>query len=447
MRRRYFLLVFAILIATIVVVGSLQFFFFENERMRLIDQRLETIASSLLASGLSMDLIHNLESTDDLISDLIGEERVDQIINIYSDRGEVLARNFTATELPLQFSTERFQTYEVEERNIRVLNLRSGSLVIQVGVVLAPSLLNRWRLINRRSALFSAGILALLAISAYFGSYMIFAPIRKLTKELKSMSAQLERKMGQPLSEFVIGPELKRLTEAGQATRDEFNLLLDEIRNFLRRLGEYTRNFHGQTAILTHELKTPLTVLRNYLSDLKNAKDLSEANHLGEEAVREIDELSRLINGYLQWSVLSSNPGRVAEIHAVRLNEAAKKTVSDLNRSHADRIQLTVEGDGKVFALPDHVQQLLSNLLSNALNYSSGPVYCRVESARLTVSDQGAGIPEVVLKHLGSPFNRGGRGGSGLGLAWVKSLCEKYDWALDINSSSHGTTIRVSFPV
>jgi hypothetical protein len=95
-RRKFFVIVFAFLVSSIVVVSTLQVLFFESERLRLLDQRLETIASSLIASGLSLTMIQNLESTDDLINDLLGEERIDHIINVYSLTGQVLAQNFTA---------------------------------------------------------------------------------------------------------------------------------------------------------------------------------------------------------------------------------------------------------------------------------------------------------------------------------------------------------------
>ncbi len=449
LRRSFFLFVFGFLIATIMIVSSLQLFFFENERLRLLDQRLETIASTLFASGLSIQVIDNLDSTDDLIHDLLGEERVDQIINVYSLKGEQLARNFTSTELPLEFSrNERWQTLEVKGRSIRVLNIENGNLVVQVGMVLGPSLLNKWSVVNHRFAFFFFSVILLLVGVAYFSSGILFSPLRKLTRELGSMSEQLDRKLGQPISRFVIGPELTRLTQGGKKTKDEFELLCDEIRIFLTKLENYTKTYHAQTAILTHELKTPLTVLKNYLDSLKTAPDLQKARDLGVNAVAEIDHLSQLINDYLQWSVLAANPGQPDEIHAVRLVEVCKKTIADLNRLNGERIELSGHSDTMVFALPDHVRQLLTNLLSNSLKYSDAKVSCRLEKEAVVVSDQGQGLPATVCEHMGSPFNRGPartHTSSGLGLAWVHSLCEKYGWKLQIESTSSGTKIRIGF--
>jgi signal transduction histidine kinase len=89
-------------------------------------------------------------------------------------------------------------------------------------------------------------------------------------------------------------------------------------------------------------------------------------------------------------------------------------------------------------------------LLINALKYSQDSVVCRVEKDKLLVLDKGAGISDSVRESLGSRFNRGqeieaGAFSSGLGLAWVNSLCEKYAWSLKIDSSSGGTGVSVQF--
>ncbi|MBX3021397.1 MAG: HAMP domain-containing histidine kinase [Bdellovibrionales bacterium] len=438
------------MIVTIVVVSTLQVLFFENERLRLVDQRLETIASSLLASGLSLNMIQNLESTDDLISDLLGEERVDHIINVYAIDGKVLAQNFTALEFPLKFDKDEIhQTYEVHNQAVRVLNIKRSRLVVQVGALLGPGWLNRFMLINSRFVLFTLFVFALLVAAAYVSSMVLFRPLRAVTLELQSMSQQLERKLGQSLTGFVVGPEIARLAQR-KDTRDEFELLCAEIEAFLKKLEGYTRSFHAQTAILTHELKTPLTVLRNYLEDLKRAQDMPKVKELGSGAQTEIDRLTRLINDYLQWSVLSSNPAQPIEIYAVKLSEVVQQAAGDHKAAAAGRLRVVLEGEVQVFALPDHVRQLVGNLLSNALNYSDKEVVCRVSRFGLSVEDQGTGIPEEVLKHLGSPFNRGdarrsGHRSSGLGLAWVQALCEKYGWQLAIESSPGATIIKVQF--
>lgn len=418
-----------------------------------MDQRLETIASSLIASGLSLSLIENLESTDDLIHDLLGDERVDLLINIYSLNGTLLAQNYTAADLPLVFNPSiRWQTYEVKKRQVRVLNLQNNKLLIQVGMIIDPWL-NRTNLVwNLRFVGFLFVVSLLLLAAAYMSSSALFSPLRRLTHELEVMSRRLDRRLGASLSEFEIGPELSRLARGASQSKDEFELLCVQIEGFLHGLEDYARSFNAQTAILTHELKTPLTILKNQLEELRRAKDLDEAHATGAKALLEIDQLTVLIRDYLQWSVLTSNPGQPNELYAIKLSETATKIVLHLNTLHHQRIELQIKNDITVFAMPSHLQQLVNNLLTNALSYSpeDTKVICEIYDSVLRVKDQGPGIPPSVLEYLGQPFNRGTQKNlnaksTGLGLAWVHSLTDKYKWKLDIKTGDQGTTIEVVF--
>jgi signal transduction histidine kinase len=438
------------LAATILIVSVLQQYYFSSERLRATDQRLETISSSLIASGLSLSLIENLESTDDLVNDLLGEEKVDVLINIYTLDGELQAQNYTASVVPLNFeANERFQTYEVSGRLVRVLNLTRGQLVIQVGLFLNP-VESQWnKFFNRRFFVLVALVTMLLLMTSYLGSRILFSPLSQLTVELESMSRQLDRKLGQPLSGFVIGPVLNRLAKPEKLSPDEFEKLCAQLVEFLKKLEDYTRTFNAQTAILTHELKTPLTVLKNYVEEIGRAPTTSSAQDFARKASGEIGRLTAMINDYLQWSVLNSNPAVPAELYAVKLGETVSEIVRNLNAIHGSRIELKQSGDLTVVALPSHMRQLVMNLLSNALTYSPDKVVCEVTREGLSISDRGPGIPKPVLDHLGEPFNRGASSaaaGSGLGLAWIKSLCAKYDWEMKIDSSSQGTKVAIEFP-
>ena len=431
-----------------IIVSSLQMVFLESERNHLVEERLETLASTLIASGLSLSLIQNLESSDDLIHDILGEEKVDQIIRIYDMDGEVLAENFTSTELPLSFNPhERWETQQVKGRSVRVLNIRSEDLLLQVGMIVSPWLTSRF-LFNSRSAIFALVVLVMLILSAYLSSRVLFNPIKQLTKDLEGLTQQLEGKLGQPLTEFVMGPEFSTLTKAREPSKDEFEQLCAQLKSFVESLGSYTRSFHAQSALLTHELKTPLTVLKNSLTEMSISKKPENI----QAALSEVDHLTRMINRFLQWSVLTSNPAKPQEIYAVKVEEIVAKTVQDLNSVYNQRIDLEVKHALRVLALPDHVQQLLNNLLENALRYSPTDKKVKVFVGEdfIEISDQGSGLPEDVQKNLGSPFNRGQSArkkdqGTGLGLAWIHALCEKYAWKLEISSSESGTRIKINF--
>jgi signal transduction histidine kinase len=92
---------------------------------------------------------------------------------------------------------------------------------------------------------------------------------------------------------------------------------------------------------------------------------------------------------------------------------------------------------------------VVTNLLSNACKFSAPPLPVEVElSGRgFRIVDQGKGIPRDVLERLGQPFNTGNEesSGTGLGLAWVQTICRRFHWKLNIQSSLQGTEISVDF--
>jgi signal transduction histidine kinase len=106
-----------------------------------------------------------------------------------------------------------------------------------------------------------------------------------------------------------------------------------------------------------------------------------------------------------------------------------------------------------VISNPQHLQQLISNLLTNALNYSPEDSLVTIESFdnKLTISDQGKGIPQEILERIGQPFNFGPQykqlkyKRTGLGLAWINTITKLYNWNLDIQSGPTGTVIVIKF--
>lgn len=101
-------------------------------------------------------------------------------------------------------------------------------------------------------------------------------------------------------------------------------------------------------------------------------------------------------------------------------------------------------------SLSFHLQVRLLEYLIHRGKYSSGHIEITFEGSTLSVKDSGPGIEDSVLNKIGSPFNRGPRlngdqSQSGLGLAWISAICQRYNWKLDIKSSKSGSSILVIF--
>jgi len=183
----------------------------------------------------------------------------------------------------------------------------------------------------------------------------------------------------------------------------------------------------------SHQLRTPLTALRLSLDNIADGVDDPDIREDVEHATAEVVRMSRLVNGLLalaraESTVTSPEPVRISDVVADRF---------DTWRAAAEESGVTLDqdiADQKLCALvsPGHLEQVLDNVLSNALEVSPdhGTVLVRTHrdaaKAVIEVIDQGPGLPAADRHRAFDRFWRGpgltGRSGSGLGLAIVKQL-------------------------
>jgi two-component system sensor histidine kinase QseC len=114
--------------------------------------------------------------------------------------------------------------------------------------------------------------------------------------------------------------------------------------------------------------------------------------------------------------------------------------------------RLKIEGEASSVVIANHhdLEHLLQNLVTNALKYSpkDRDVLLNFKEDELTIQDFGPGIPKEVLEKIGSPFNTGAHRSeraTGLGLAWVHAIANKYDWQVQFVTTPEGTKIHIHF--
>jgi signal transduction histidine kinase/CheY-like chemotaxis protein len=208
----------------------------------------------------------------------------------------------------------------------------------------------------------------------------------------------------------------------------------------LQRLEETDRRKDEFLAMLGHELRNPVGAINNALR-LLDYRSAGDANHYHQVIDRQIRHLSRIVDDLLDASRVRL--GRVIlERHDVDLRQVAERWFeaygsTDSVRQHAVTLALdpepvTVHGD------PVRLEQVLSNLLGNALKYTprGGPIDVRVglEEGQgvLRVRDGGIGMSPEVLATVFDPFTQAddslarSQGGLGLGLSLVRGLVEQH---------------------
>jgi signal transduction histidine kinase len=202
------------------------------------------------------------------------------------------------------------------------------------------------------------------------------------------------------------------------------------------------------SALMAHELKTPMTRLRMCIEEQSLSK--REYDHFSEPIQEELRHLETIVMDFLDWASLE-NDSRKPEIHAINIPKRIDEYLDLFRKTNPDfRIEMNdyTNKDFRIFCNPIHFDQLISNLLTNSSKY--GGVYAQITciDGKITIQDHGPGIPGKVINNYGKPFNKysvEGVAGHGLGLAWVNTIANKYTWDIQIDNSS-GTKIEILFP-
>lgn len=206
------------------------------------------------------------------------------------------------------------------------------------------------------------------------------------------------------------------------------------------KLEESRRQFVRFLSVVAHDLQSPLVATQSilsYIADGYTGEITDGQQDLLQRGIRRIDELLMLITDLLEVPRIEAGQlGR--EMKELSLNEVVKQAVVGLdNVARQKGIELKVElpdASPQVYASGRRLQQVLNNLISNAINYTrDGTALVRVKESEneitLEVIDTGIGIPPDELPRIFDDFFRGknaGKKGTGLGLSISKRIIEAH---------------------
>jgi len=217
-------------------------------------------------------------------------------------------------------------------------------------------------------------------------------------------------------------------------------------------------------SMAAHELRTPLTAVRGYLEMASSKEQKHEADGVVfvDKALKNVNELNGLINNLLDVTRIERGT-LVLNMEKVDLAECIKRAVDDTRFSANDRtISLAYDGpqDGK-FVVGDLValREIIINLLTNAIKYTQPGGSVDVTLAEtdagyeVKVTDTGIGMSKEAQKYLFNKFYRvhggleSGSNGTGLGLYIAKSIAERHDGKIGVESEEgRGSTFTLSLP-
>ena len=280
------------------------------------------------------------------------------------------------------------------------------------------------------------------------------------------------------LSRRIIRPLLRMETVTRQFAAGDFSSRVPplEIPEFDRLGHSFNRMANDLEGVehrrrelvgdLTHELRTPLTIVKGYLEGLADGA-IAPNPETYRRLVVETERLQRLVNDLQELSKLESGylPIEARKVELTPLiTQVANRFADQLIGS--ENLQLTTSLSAELPAVwgdPARIEQILVNLLSNALRHTTaGEVNIRAYTQKqngkdviwVAVSDTGVGIAEADIPHVFERFWRADRsrdrssGGSGVGLAICRRLVELQNGQITVSSQENkGSTFSFSLPI
>jgi two-component system sensor histidine kinase PilS (NtrC family) len=223
---------------------------------------------------------------------------------------------------------------------------------------------------------------------------------------------------------------------------------LTEIAELSRqmRLKENLASLGEMSAGIAHEFKNSLATVSGYAQMLAGEERPEVVRDFAARIARETDSLTRIVTDFLNFARPQKIEPETLDLRAL-LEEAGRGCNLELELGGLPA-GLSLEGDRTA------LRQAFSNLLRNSAEAASPGTQLRLQvtaeanepETRVTVRDNGPGIPQENLAHIFIPFFTTKAGGTGLGLALVHRIVSEHGGSIGVASDGSGTTFTLSFP-
>ena len=282
-------------------------------------------------------------------------------------------------------------------------------------------------------------VIYLLSWFSYRQSRQAVSPIVRLAQKVDAFDFKNQRLSDLELAEFRDSSdvEVSKLVEA----LDRFT---ERVEQFIEREKDFTRD-------ASHEMRTPLAVIKSSLALLEKRDDLQASEKRSLVLIKQtISDIESLIETLL---LLAREGSAALPIEDILVNDLITDVSHQVEQAfRSDSISLTLEEKCLLSVnAPEKVLNILfSNLLRNAFAYTpKGEIAVTIDDGGVTIKDSGVGMEQKVMENVYKPFFRGqsNNHGHGLGLSIVKRFCNHFGWTLKmISKPGEGTEVTVLFP-
>ncbi len=363
-----------------------------------------------------------------------------------TDDGKLIEKSTSLGDLTLPYdkSMGEFETVKVGSQFVRLVNFKdkNDKMIIQV----AYNVKDERDMLLRFEILIFLTLFFILIISAALGFYVshsALSPLEDLSKQIRSITEHnLDRKV-----------YIENMPNELKDVIDSFNSLLERLNRAFKREKQFISD-------ISHELKTPISVIQMQcdlaLRKERSSEDYKKALRLVKET---ISKMTQLIDKMLILSRLEALDHKFSE--SVSSRDTILSAIGLLRHKAESRgvdVDLDIEDDCLIEGDRNLLEELFVNLIDNAIKYNveNGKVLIRVASVdnkcEITVKDTGIGIEEVELDKIFEGFYRVDKSrsktteGFGLGLSIAKKIVDLHKGEIFIKSTpSKGTTVSVRF--
>jgi signal transduction histidine kinase len=293
---------------------------------------------------------------------------------------------------------------------------------------------------------FGVGLVITLVLAVLGSAVISTATLRRV----ETVSETARAIMGGDLSQRV------PLRGAG----DEFDGLAKSMNEMLDRIEDLMRTMRQVSNDIAHDLRTPLTRLRQKLElTLRRAHTEEEVQAALTGSIAQLDSILETFSALLRIAQIEASAPATSD-SSIDVSKLLKGIVEDFAPAAEDRGQkLVAEVDGEVRVSGDRelLTQMVVNLVDNAIRHSPAGSCISVQAApiadglELAVADSGQGIPLEEREKVLQPFYRLEASrtteGSGLGLSLVAAIAKRHNARLSLADNAPGLRVSVLFPL
>lgn len=273
-------------------------------------------------------------------------------------------------------------------------------------------------------------LLSALPLGMYFSLWLGYYLSRRLVAPITALAAEVSEE----------GDALSGAPRATDWVDDEVNELAMALDRYRQRMQAALRREREFSADVSHELRNPLAVIQGAVELIADDPGLSAR---GKRALARIAKATERMRDTVSTLLVMAREQEIGpSLEDVSVADCVAAQLVQLDPGAGPEVEWQSSARPVVRAPRVAVEVIIGNLIRNALQHSQGSrVQVLLQQDRLTVRDDGVGIPPHELERVAERRNHSSGESNGIGLSLVRRLCERYGWTLSIDSRVGGGTV------